>query len=268
MSWTLSVHLYFSQPVEAQRVNFDISSTEARTHDLSFEGGHYMPFEHKRKLLLRTEESIPCYCCHLHAATEKEVPSKPSVALLLPHGREITATFYRGKELAGDRPPPSLLCSCCCVKNIGERRVMPSLLPTPENRRRCSPSFCFAGRRTREGRDEDAGSPLLPKAAIHRRRTTLPCQVGVEDDRCCALGRKPLLCHHGRSSQATAEQGKSPRRRCRRSRREFVDEDGVAEHGWKEGTITSSLVPIRCQSPPSSMNYVRGNRGRSFQFRW
>nr|GMD79466.1 hypothetical protein Iba_chr13dCG4160 [Ipomoea batatas] len=156
MSWTLSVHLYFSQPVEAQRVNFDISSTEARTHDLSFEGGHYMPFEYKRKLLLRTEDSIPCYCCHLHAATEKEVPSKPSVALLLPHGREITATFYRGKELAGDRPPPSLLCSCCCVKNIGERRVMPSLLPTPENRRRCSPSFCFAGRRTREGRDEDA----------------------------------------------------------------------------------------------------------------
>nr|GMD74920.1 hypothetical protein Iba_chr13aCG9930 [Ipomoea batatas] len=43
----VSVQLYFSQPVEEQRVNFDISSTEARTRDLSFEGGHYMPLEHK-----------------------------------------------------------------------------------------------------------------------------------------------------------------------------------------------------------------------------
>nr|GMD06054.1 hypothetical protein Iba_chr06bCG12330 [Ipomoea batatas] len=33
--------------VEAQRVNFEISSTETRTHDLPSEGGHYMPIEHE-----------------------------------------------------------------------------------------------------------------------------------------------------------------------------------------------------------------------------
>nr|GME12034.1 putative receptor-like protein kinase At4g00960 [Ipomoea batatas] len=34
-------------PNSAQRVNFEISSTETRTHDLPSEGGHYMPIEHK-----------------------------------------------------------------------------------------------------------------------------------------------------------------------------------------------------------------------------
>nr|GLL27315.1 LINE-type retrotransposon LIb DNA [Ipomoea trifida] len=34
-------------PSLAQRVNFEIYSTETRTHDLPSKGGHYMPIEHK-----------------------------------------------------------------------------------------------------------------------------------------------------------------------------------------------------------------------------
>nr|GMD66294.1 hypothetical protein Iba_chr12cCG13620 [Ipomoea batatas] len=59
----------------------------------------------------------------------------PSIALLLPHGREITATLFRGKELPGDHPPPSPLCSCRCAKIVGKESDVVAAAHAGEQRR-------------------------------------------------------------------------------------------------------------------------------------
>nr|GMD06241.1 probable ubiquitin-conjugating enzyme E2 C [Ipomoea batatas] len=95
---------------QSQRVNFEISTTETRTHDLPSEGGHYMPIEHK---IFRSAFSFQFFSFFFF---EQRLPRAatfaPSAGLPPSHSHRPTHLHRRSSTAArpprfANAPPPS-----------------------------------------------------------------------------------------------------------------------------------------------------------------